>query len=176
MYRLDVLRLFIPPLRERGGDREVLFRHLLEEECLRNHQPVPELFEEAGKCLAEHPFYGNVRELRNIVERICALSRHPWIDAADMRLAIYPNDLAFDISGDPGKVSAREERDGTLFSSPQSAPDIPGESSYSAASDERQRILNALRHCGGSRQAAAAELKMDRTTLWRKMKKYDIRG
>lgn len=69
MYRLDVLRLFLSPLRKREQDVELLFLHLLKEHCQMEQRPVPVLEPGALSLLYEYPFTGNIRELKNIVER-----------------------------------------------------------------------------------------------------------
>ena len=155
MYRLDVLRLFVPPLRRRGHDIEVIFAHLLREECLAQGTAVPEITRAAAECLSRNPFYGNVRELKNLVERICALRTGETVNEAAMRRAMYPEDL---------------EQDG--FRGEKAAENVGGTAAFGA--EEAEKIREALRRCGNRKQEAARELGMDRSTLWRKMRKYSI--
>ncbi len=93
MYRLDVLRLFIPPLRERGNDIELLFRSLLERTIERQGGILPEVPAEAFPLLRKYPFEGNIRELGNIVERICAVSSGGRLDMEILKSALSPEDL-----------------------------------------------------------------------------------
>lgn len=151
MYRLDVLRLFIPPLRERGDDVELLFMSLLREQCLQNGAPVPALEPAAIPLLHQYPFNGNIRELKNIVERVSVLKSSGVITRQALREAIYPRDLE--------APCPEEEPAGR-------AADIP----------ERERLFQALEACGGNRTRAARMLGMDRTTLWRKLQKYHADG
>lgn len=70
VYRLDVLRLFLPPLREREADVELLFVNQLQGMAQRNGQPPVKIEEEVFPMLCQYPFRGNIRELRNIAERV----------------------------------------------------------------------------------------------------------
>ena len=85
-YRLNVLRLELPPLRQRAEDIPRLCAHFLQRTALRNGLPIKELTAGAMDRLARHPFPGNVRELSNIIERACALEPGPVIDGAKLHL------------------------------------------------------------------------------------------
>lgn len=152
MYRLDILRLFLPPLRDREGDVELLFCHLLDSFCRQWGIGMPRIDPEALLLLEQYPFGGNIRELRNIVERVLSLSDGACITRQIMGEALYPRDV------EPGP----EEE-------PPAAPkpSRPG-------TDEPERIRRALAECNGSRTEAALLLGIDRSTLWRKMRKYGI--
>ena len=81
MYRLDVLRLFIPPLRERGNAIELMFLHFVKMLCTEAGMQVPFIAPDAIPLLYNYPFSGNIRELRNIVERVCVQKDGEWITA-----------------------------------------------------------------------------------------------
>jgi two-component system response regulator PilR (NtrC family) len=83
-YRLNVIEVHVPPLRERSEDIPALAQHCLARIAPANDAPV--LSEAARDTLARHPFPGNVRELENILERACALCEGERIEAADLRL------------------------------------------------------------------------------------------
>ena len=151
MYRLDVLRLFIPPLREREDDVELLFLSLLKEQCAQSGMPVPRLDPEAIPLLHQYPFEGNIRELKNVVERVSVGGAQGVISPQVLREAIYPRDL------DPGA----------------SSPSVQLGESSPPVLDEHTRLLQALEACGGNRTQAAKMLGMDRSTLWRKLQKYE---
>lgn len=151
MYRLDVLRLFIPPLRERQDDVELLFLFLLEEQYAQSGAPAPTLDPEAIPLLRQYPFEGNIRELKNIVERVSVVGAGEVISYQALHEAIYPRDLA---AGTP------------------SAASVGGVPSAAPVQDERERLFQALEACGGNRSQAAKLLGMDRSTLWRKLQKY----
>ena len=151
MYRLDVLRLFLPPLRMRENDVELLFLHLLNVHSRENRLPVPRLETGALATLHNYPFIGNIRELKNIVERTCVFKTGDCITKQNLQDALYPPDL------DGGPLPAPAH----------SLPD-------SLSLDEPERLRTALKQSGGSRTQAARILGMDRSTLWRKMKKYGL--
>ncbi|SBV99352.1 conserved hypothetical protein [uncultured Alphaproteobacteria bacterium] len=145
LFRLDVLELHLPPLRERPGDVTALFAYFLKRACLRDGVPLPQVQEAALDVLRNHDFPGNVRELSNLVERVGALRQFPHlITAADMRRAVDP---AAATAGAPRIVARPPE-------------------------DPRARTLEALAVCRGNRNAAARMLGIDRTTLWRRLRRY----
>lgn len=150
-YRLDVLRIFLPPLRQRGRDVEILFLHLLKQQGKANQRPLPEINLNALSALQEYPFNGNIRELSNIVERASVLCSDGVIRREDILHALYPQDLEEPLTADP------------MQNHPD--PDL----------HEKDRILRALLECDGNKGRAAGLLGMDRSTLWRKLKKYDIK-
>ena len=151
MYRLDILRLFLPPLRDREGDVELLFCHLLDSLCRQWDVEAPRIDPEALLLLEQYPFAGNIRELRNIAERVLSLS-DGWVTRQVMQEALYPRDV------EPGPEEA--------LSAAARAP--------SPGSDEPERLRRALAECHGSRTEAARLLGIDRSTLWRKLRKYGI--
>ena len=150
-YRLDVLRIFLPPLRQRGRDVEILFLHLLKQQGKANQRPLPDINLNALSALQEYPFNGNIRELSNIVERASVLCSDGVIRREDILHALYPQDLEEPLTADP------------IQNHPD--PDL----------HEKDRILRALLECDGNKGRAAGLLGMDRSTLWRKLKKYDIK-
>ena len=78
-YRVNVVPLYIPPLRERKEDVPVLVNYFVEKFCVRNEMPIKKISPEAMKALQEYNWPGNVRELENIVERVVILTRDPVI-------------------------------------------------------------------------------------------------
>lgn len=151
MYRLDVLRLFLPPLRKRENDVELLFLHLLKTQSCESRLPVPAL-EEGTLCLLhEYQFNGNIRELKNIVERAAVLKTGDMITRQNLREALYPPDL-------------------DDFALPVLQPPYIN----STLQSESERLKQALAQCNGNRTEAAKMLGMDRSTLWRKMQKYQL--
>ncbi len=140
-YRLRVVVIGVPPLRERLTDIPLLAQHFLELYGERFGRPELVLTREALAALASYPFPGNVRELENIIQAAVALAPGEAITAADLRL---------EVAGDhtPGSrvlVSLREV--------------------------ERRHIQRVLRAVGGNRQEAARILGIDRSTLYRRMRR-----
>lgn len=146
-YRLNVLLLSLPPLRERKEDIPLLCRHFLQQRASRKTQP-PKLTAEALAILKGHPWPGNIRELQNVMARIAATSGDEVVRAQEARAMLDPGRA-------PGPAStAKPER---AF-----AQDLAG------------RILRTLRETNGKRGPAAVKLGMSRSTLWRKMREMGI--
>ena len=145
-YRLNVLPIQVPPLRERLDDLPALSEAILEE--LRSQH---ELDSEALALLGQHAWPGNIRELRNVLERAALLSDDLMLNAADIRAAI-------------GTFSPVER----LASW---APEAMVNESFSAARErfDRQLIETTLAQCGGKVIEAAARLGLGRSTLYKKM-------
>lgn len=85
-YRLNVIPIYVPPLRERPEDVLALSAHYLEKLCLENHKPVMKLTQSAQKKLLEYPWPGNTRELINVMERAVVLVQNAMLDADDLML------------------------------------------------------------------------------------------
>lgn len=86
-YRINLLELRLPPLRERPGDVELIFRQMLERFSRQAGRPVPEVTEEAAALMRQYPWYGNVRELRNFSERLTILNEGAPITPAQLKMA-----------------------------------------------------------------------------------------
>ena len=151
-YRLNGIRLEVPPLRERPGDLELIGRYLLGRAASQARKRV-ELDTTAWEALRAHSWPGNVRELRNVIERAVALAQDGARIGAEA-IQIQP----------PGRAGGKRPASG------RGRVDTP------ATSGERDRILDALRAHGGNQSEAARSLDgMKRTTLLYKIKKLDIR-
>jgi DNA-binding NtrC family response regulator len=149
-FRLNVLGLEIPPLRERKEDLPVLVAHFLSRHALRMGKSLPQISDDAMKHLLNYPFPGNIRELENVLERAVALCRSQVIDES-----LLPENL----------VGASSAKIGTANHT----------SIRTLAEMEREHILDVLKCCDGSRVQAAKILGIDRVSLWRKMKSYSNR-
>ena len=152
-YRINVISLTQPPLRERIGDIPLLVDHYLEEMNDRNGKAVREFDDAAISLMQRYSWPGNVRELVNVVERAVVLSKGEIVTAEDL-----PESLRRD---DPTRNTFQIPGTGGGLKSALVAP-------------ERQIILNALESNGWNRQKTAAALGINRTTLYKKMKKYEI--
>jgi transcriptional regulator with GAF, ATPase, and Fis domain len=143
-YRLNVAPLFVPPLRDHPADIPALVLHFLT--ALREKYPQlsPTLTPAAWRALMSHTFPGNVRELRNMLEYAALRAKSEPLDVCH-----FPPPL----------------------SAPRPAIRVPQDH---APSDEAEQIRAALEAARWNRSAAARALGMDRTTLWRKMKKHNL--
>ncbi len=151
-HRLAVLCVTIPPLRERPADIDALADHFLRFNAERLGQPLKRLAPEARAALLRHPWPGNVRQLRNAIERACILSADKVILASDL----------------PQPAGAPAER-------PAQGGDSGGfeiGTITTLAEVERTHILRVLDHCGGNKKAAAEILAIDRSTLYAKLRQY----
>jgi DNA-binding NtrC family response regulator len=146
-YRLNVIQIALPPLRERREDIPALAEHFVSRSASRLGREV-RLSPEALERLLRYPWPGNVRELENAIERAVILARAE---------AVRPEDL-------PPHVAAG------LHLGP--SPTLPRQ--VSLADAERAHILQTLERFGRNHSAAAEALGIGRTTLWRKLKEYGI--
>jgi two-component system, NtrC family, response regulator AtoC len=149
-YRVNVLSIHVPPLRERKSDIALMARHFLAEIAAELGRPALEYSEAAIERLENAPWPGNVRELRNGVERAAIL--------AESR--ILPEHLVATTEGRP------EPALGVL-------PDVePGDMKLKSL--EEAHIRRVIAQCTGNRSKAARELGINRTTLYNKMRQYGI--
>ena len=149
LYRLDVLELHIPPLRERRQDIPYLVRKMTGFEHERTGCVLEKISEEGMELLKRHDWPGNVREIRNFCERICILCERPVAGDVEVRQAL------------PG-IPVKEDAAGMMHKD------------TGLAGAERQALVEALERFGYNRARTAAYLEIDKSTLWRKMKKYNL--
>ncbi len=156
LYRLDVLSIRLPPLRERLADIIPLAEHFLRRAVPRDAtEPPKSLSAEAARRLLGHPWPGNVRELRNAMERCQALVRHRVIGEADLAAAL-------------GAAPATD-----------AAPALPAdwlEAELPVAVERLERLLiaHALAQAQGNRAEAARRLGIHRQLLYRKLTQYGL--
>jgi DNA-binding NtrC family response regulator len=161
-YRLNVIPISLPLLRERGEDVLLLTRHFLKEYSRRHGIPLREFSPEAEALVRTHPWPGNIRELKNVIERAMLLTDGPVIDAPD--LSIYRRPRSYEAGGAaPVKVS---EAGLIQISFPPWG--LPLEDL------ERQVIEGALSHTEGNVSKAARLLHISRDTLRYRMQKHGI--
>jgi DNA-binding NtrC family response regulator len=150
-YRISTLSIRTPPLRERREDLPALVSHFIRGACQRNHWKEPRLSPEALEILRAQPYKGNVRELRNLVERLLILSECDPISASDVRTALP-----------------------SLASTARNA--VPGEGSlYDLTQDfEREVIRARLRLMMGHITNTARSLGLERSHLYKKCRQLGI--
>jgi len=144
-YRLCVVPIILPPLRQRREDIPLLVEHFLQKHSDRRGNKMRGLSKEALELLLKHDWPGNVRELENAIERAIILARGDVITPADL-----------------------------LYYGPLRKPETVADTLSPLADVEKQHIARALRHHAGNRSAAAKTLGIDRKTLWRKIQVYGL--
>ncbi|WP_422084718.1 sigma-54-dependent transcriptional regulator [Variovorax sp.] len=157
LYRLDVLSIRMPPLRERLADIIPLAEHFLRRAALQGAPDAVSkaLSAEAAQRLLSHPWPGNVRELRNVMERCHALVRHRVIGGADLDLALG--------AAAPGEAPATLPADW-----------LEGELPAAVERLERLLIAHALAQTQGNRAETARRLGIHRQLLYRKLAQYGL--
>jgi DNA-binding NtrC family response regulator len=150
-YRINVINLELPPLRERIGDIPELAHHFLQRICQETGKQVEGFSDEALAALQTYPWPGNVRELQNAVERAVLLGKQSLVTPDDL-----PRELAARAPAPPRGTATAQ--------SLKRAMQIP----------ERQLILETLREQDWNRNATAAKLGINRTTLYKKMKRLGL--
>jgi DNA-binding NtrC family response regulator len=156
-YRLNVVNLRLPALRDRREDIPLLTAHFLER--MSKGQPIKfTLSDEALRTMMRHDWPGNIRELEHSIERACALSSGPVLELGDMPTQLQQQGL------DAHRVSAAAD----AVTTEESSDVVP------LAELERQAILSAIRKLSGDKLLAAKLLGIGKTTLYRKLKEYGI--
>ena len=171
-YRLNVINIVLPPLRERLGDLDVLIDHFLSDFARSFHVAPKRLTDEARERLHQHDWPGNVRELQNVIERAFALSAEETIEVRDVAPALQSSDgLGASYADDPLPGLATVET--PLAERPTTTSDTGAVITLEEA--ERRAITAALRQAAGNKNEAARLLKIDRQRLYRKLDKYELR-
>jgi len=147
LYRLQVITIQIPPLRERPADICPLAEYFIDCSCKDNGMHIESVDPDFYSTLEKHEWPGNVRELRNVIESAVILASSPRLKASDL------------------KFSA-QDRNSTPIASKQSGQTL--------AELEKELILNALQRHNGSRTLAARELDISTRTIQRKIKDYNL--
>ena len=145
-FRLSVIPISIPPLRERGSDIELLAKYFLKKFAAVNGANILGFTEDANQKLASHSWPGNVRELENVIERAVVLDQDSWISCTDLSL------------DSENEVPAM--------------PEFPAGQLPPLEKIEQQYIEYVLKSMGGKKQVACQVLGINRRTLYRKERAY----
>ena len=148
-YRVNVIGVPVPPLREKKEDIDLLVNHYVEKYSLENNKKITGVSDEVRKMFVDYEWPGNIRELENAIEGAVVMTRAEVIQKDDV-----PNGEKF----------------GADLAAPaqgQSLKEVMGQ-------PERDMIVSVLKDCQWNRNRAAAALGINRTTLYNKMKKYHI--
>lgn len=154
-YRIDVINVELPTLHERSSDIPTLAEHFLNKVCEETGKNVKGFSVETVQALQQYHWPGNVRELQNVVERAVLLGKNEWITIADLPGHVTTDvaPVAFATSQDSGRPQTLKE---------------------ALEGPERQIILQVLRENSWNRNATADQLGVNRTTLYKKMKKLGL--
>ena len=165
-YRINVVKIDLPPLRQRTGDVPVLARHFLAKYGRETGKVVTDFSEQTLSLLARYTWPGNVRELENAVERAVVLTRQPVIEPD-----VLPEKVRFQKpDGSPGYREKRRNPRGTVAAGEW----IPQPLRDAIQEPEKQIILAALQANDWNRQKTAEVLDINRTTLYKKIKQYGL--
>ena len=153
-YRLNVLRLSLPPLRERKDDIPLLIDRLLEKICNKTAKKRPIITDDALRMFYSYHWPGNVRELQNILERLVVLKAG---------CKVYAEDICEMIKIPKDKIENTETPSGTLIELKGSLDDM-----------EKAIICKTLELTGYDKERTCKKLGISQTTLWRRLKKWNI--
>ena len=147
MYRIRVVPIFLPPLRDRGDDVLALATHFIGQFNSQGYRHIERIDERATRAMLAYPWPGNVRELRNVIEHAFAVGEGPVLQASD---------LTPELRGEE--------------------PDSPGGAEPTLRELERERLVSAMREARGRKAEAAGLLGMSRSTLWRKLREHGLQA
>ncbi|MCP1373953.1 sigma-54-dependent transcriptional regulator [Dyella lutea] len=169
-YRINVIELRVPPLRERRGDVPLLAAHILRQLAAKSGMAAGRLLPAAQQALDEYDFPGNVRELENVLERAMAMSDGESIDAADLMLPQRTSRPAFDA----GVVAPPATVAGAAEAAPPATPGSGVALEDYISNLERTAIMKALEESRYNKTAAAKKLGITFRALRYKLKKLGI--
>ncbi len=171
-YRINVVSIQLPALRQRLGDIGLLANHFLAKYCAELHKER-KLSDEAIEALQHYHWPGNVRELENAIERAVVLSRRPTIDPVDLPETVQAaaeGQLPTTISP---SLTITTQGSGTAVNG-DDQPWQPMPLEQALLEPERRILLTALRANGWNRQETARQLNINRTTLYKKIKQFNL--
>jgi two-component system response regulator AtoC len=154
-YRLSVVVIRMPALRDRPGDVPLLARSFLQEFARENQKPVNDFTAEALQALMDYHWPGNVRELRTAIEHGVVLSRTDKITLRDLPASVRAGGNAA-VAADPSRLLAQSD--------------------LTVVEAEKQLLIRALKETDGNRTLAAKKIGMSRRTLHRKLHAYHLEG
>jgi len=154
-YRINVVNIYLPALREMGRDVLLIARHFIEQFNRELGRQVKGLTPEAEKKLLDYHWPGNVRELRNVLERAMIFNQKEWIDADDLHL-----------------LPATAASNGVTLPPSNGVFYFPSGSTLEEL--EKAYILHTLKHYKASFTEVAQMLGISKKTLWEKRKRYNL--
>jgi transcriptional regulator with PAS, ATPase and Fis domain len=176
-FRLNVLHIHLPPLRDRGDDIKLLLSAYLDRYSKRFNKDVKGFSQEALGLLLQYEYPGNIRELDNTVQHAVVMAEHEWIQASDLP-PMVPSRLALPAGDRDWKpwVSDAEGSFGRSGGYQASQPVVLEESSFLTIAEMEKRLIQlTLEKLKGNQSVAAKKLGISRSTLWRKIKELQIK-
>lgn len=169
-YRLNVISIELPPLRERVDDVYELIWHFLNQTCQKSGVPLPEIGDDALLLLRHYNWPGNIRELRNTIERAVVLA-----DGGVITEQHLPPEIANSRNQKPKpKVTANHSSQTRRLSEQPKTDDAPRIFQPKNELEEWQSLEMALNECGGNKAEAARRLGIPRSTFYSKYKKLSV--
>jgi DNA-binding NtrC family response regulator len=159
-YRLNIISIEIPQLRDRKEDISLLVDHFIDKHCRVLDKRIDGISEEALRALMMYDWPGNVRELENVIERACVLTKHTLIQNEDM-----PDNILKPPAMSPGAPTADPATEGS---------GNDGTLKDALKDPEKKIILDALKKTSWNKKEAAELLGINRTTLYKKLNQYGI--
>ena len=160
-YRLNVISIHLPPLRERPDDILDLAAYFLKSAAVRGGRRVTRFDDDALNALMQYTWPGNIRELQNVIERAVVLSEHEAIELGDLPVDIQKSTSATTRAGSGWEPNSMDSSTSSV---------LAGEDPAS----ERRQLVDALHACDGNKTKAARRLGLPRSTYFSKLKKYGI--
>jgi len=157
-YRINVVELMVPPLRDRREDIPYLVAAFVRDAAARLRKPLLGLTPAVERQLMARAWDGNIRELRNTIERACILAEGGWITERELKQSTIRG--AVSEAGAPASSPA-----GSAFA---------GADDVKLSARERDHIRQVLERSGGNKMAAARLLGLDRRTLYRRLDRYGL--
>jgi DNA-binding NtrC family response regulator len=171
LFRLNVARVHLPPLRERGTDIRLLLDHFLNHYTQKQGKKINGFSESALSVLLAYTYEGNIRELKNIMEYAVNVAQGDKIESDNLPAYILDNEPGQNISKRPAAQADLLQQSGQSLD----AEPLPNNGTGQTwSSVQRQMIIDALKTAQGKKSKAAQILGMSRSTLWRKIKAYQI--
>ncbi len=152
LYRLNVVEVALPPLRERRADVPYLTAAFIRSAAVRLGKPLRGITTAAEAMLVSAPWDGNVRELRNVIERACLMADGEMVTEREVAASMPPS----------------------LLESARRGAGRGDEETHPLSSVEREHILRALQRAGGNKKAAARMLGVSRRALYRRLERLDL--
>ena len=153
LYRLNVVQITLPPLRSRREDIPYLTAAFVRQFSDRFRKSITGVALPAERLLSEAPWPGNVRQLRNVIERACMLTEGPVISEREIHASIRP---------------------AVIIAPPAPDREVPGEPAHALSLLERQHIMKVIAQTGGNKARAARQLGLSRRALYRRLERHGL--